>query len=204
MKFALATANVGKIKEMTEILTGLGIEVATREMLGIDFEVEETGSTFYENALLKAKAICEASRLPAIADDSGLLIDALDGAPGVYSSSFGGENLSDSERVNYLLTKMENMEQRSAKFVCIIVCVFPNGDIIHSKGECCGEILKTTRGRLGFGYDPVFRAESQEKSMAELPVEVKNLISHRGKALQSFAESLTEYIDSKYNDSNYA
>jgi XTP/dITP diphosphohydrolase len=198
MKFALATANVGKIKEMTEILTSLGIEVVSRDTLGIDFEVAETGSTFYENALLKAKAICKVSGLPAIADDSGLLIDALDGAPGVYTSSYGGENLTDSERINYVLSKMQNMEHRGAKFVCNIVCVFPNGDIIHSKGECCGMILEIARGSEGFGFDPVFKAQCQDKSMAELSSEMKNSISHRCRALMSFAESLTEYLKSNY------
>jgi len=195
MKFALATANHGKIAEISEIMAKLGIEIITRDELNIDFDVEETGTTFYENALLKAQAISNASGFPAIADDSGLCIDALSGAPGVYSSSFGGLNLSDSERCEYLLNKLKNVEHRGAKFVCYIVCYFPNGKIITAVGECRGEILETPQGANGFGYDPVFRAEDQIKSMAELTGYKKNEISHRGKALKAFSELLMSYVN---------
>ena len=194
MKFALATANRGKIAEMSEIMAGLGIEIVTRDELGIDFDIEETGTTFYENALLKAQAICDATGLPAIADDSGLCIDALDGAPGLYSSSFGGINLSDSERCDFLLNKLKNMELRTAKFVCYIVCVFPSGEIIKAVGECRGEILEAPQGTNGFGYDPIFRTEGQTRSMAELTSEKKNEISHRGKALKAFSKLLKSYV----------
>ena len=195
MKFALATANHGKIAEISEIVAKLGIEIITRDELNIDFDVEETGTTFYENALLKAQAISIASGLPAIADDSGLCIDGLDGAPGVYSSSFGGLNLSDSERCEYLLNILKNVEHRGAKFVCYIVCYFPNGKIITAVGECRGEILETPQGTNGFGYDPIFRAEDQIKSMAELTGDKKNEISHRGKALKAFSELLMSYVN---------
>ena len=193
MKFALASANPGKILEMREILGKLGFEVLTRDELGIDIVVEETGVTFLENALLKAEAICKASGLAAIADDSGLCVDALGGKPGVYTSSFGGENLSDSERNAYLLEKMKNVEHRSAKFVCNIVCVFPDGNKLTAVGECLGEILTAPRGSGGFGYDPVFRAIDKDKSMAELPSDEKNAISHRGIALKRFAELIAQY-----------
>ena len=190
MAFVLATANPGKISEMREILSGLGFEVVTRDELGIDIEVEETGATFAENALLKAAAICKATGLPAIADDSGLMVDALDGEPGVYSSSYGGEGLSDSEQCLYLINAMKNMEQRSAKFVCTIVCAFPDGSILSAVGECHGEILYAPQGSGGFGYDPVFVVGNLGKPMAELTLEEKNRVSHRGAALREFAAIL--------------
>ena len=193
MKFALATANPGKIDEMREILTELGIEVVSREELGIDIEVEETGDTFYENALIKARAICEASGMPSIADDSGLIVKALGGAPGVYSSSFGGDGLDDKGRREYLLKKMENMEQRDARFVCTIICMFPNGDLITAEGESTGEILTEPRGTGGFGYDPVFITDGMDRANAELTQAEKNAISHRGRALREFAVMLREY-----------
>ena len=195
MKFVLATANSGKISEMIVILAGFGIEVVTRDELGIDVTIEETGSTFYENALLKASALCSITGLPSIADDSGLCVDALDGAPGVFTSSFGKSDFTDYDRNNYLLKIMKNMEHREAKFVCNIVCAFPDGKILSAEGECVGEILSAPIGANGFGYDPVFRANGQTKSMAELPIEVKNEISHRGKALKAFTEKLSDYVE---------
>jgi len=196
MRYALATANPGKIKEMQKILSGLDIEVVTRENLGIEIEIEETGTTFLENAKIKAAAICKASGLPSIADDSGLIVDALGGRPGVYSSSFGGEKLTAEERCDYLLKKMESFkstEQRSARFACTIVCAFPDGDIISAAGECEGSIAFKPSGSGGFGYDPVFIPEGNNKTMAELLFEEKNKISHRGKALGNFSELLKSY-----------
>jgi len=192
MKFILATENPGKIKEMKEILTSMDIDVVTRTEFGIDIEVEETGTTFEENALIKAKAICEAAGLPAIADDSGLCIDALGGAPGVYSSSFGGEGLNDKERCEYLLELLKNTEQRSAKFVSTIVCVFPDGRTVLARGECCGDIAIEPHGDNGFGYDPVFCANGNDITLAQLPAAEKNAISHRGKALREFSRLLTD------------
>ena len=191
MKFILATANPGKIKEMRDILSAFDIEIVTRADLGIDVEVEETGTTFYDNALLKAKAVCAMSGLPAIADDSGLMVEALDGAPGVYSSSFGGDDLDAGERYLYLLDKMLGMEQRRAKFVCTIVCAFPDGGSLSATGECHGEILTAPRGSGGFGYDPVFLADGLNRTMAELSADEKNEVSHRGEALRNFAASLS-------------
>ena len=190
MKFVLATANPGKVREMRELLSGLGVEVVTRKELGIDIEVEETGGTFFENAMLKAKAICGASGLPAIADDSGLVVGALGGAPGVYSSSYGGEHLDDAGRCDFLLKNVENVEQRSAKFVCTIVCLFPDGKTISAQGECRGKLAASPRGANGFGYDPIFIPDGKDKTMAELLPEEKNAISHRGKALCEFARQL--------------
>ena len=190
MRYALATANPGKIKEMQMLLYVLGIEIATREELDISIEIDETGSTFFENARLKAEAICKLSGLPSIADDSGLLVDALGDKPGVYSSSFGGNDLTAAERCDYLLTEMQDiheMEQRRAKFVCTIVCVFPDGELLTAGGECPGFITKTSCGLNGFGYDPVFLPDGMDKTMAELTPDEKNKISHRGKALRSFS-----------------
>jgi len=195
-KYVLATANPGKIKEMREIMSKLGIEVVSREDLGIDIKIEETGTTFLENAQIKAEAICKLAGFPAIADDSGLIVDALDGEPGVYSSSYGGEALTADERCRYLLEKMKNTEQRQAKFVCTIVCVFPNGDLLTTTGECSGEIATEPAGKSGFGYDPVFKvfgSDGCEKTMAELTAEEKNKLSHRGAALHSFSDLLKTY-----------
>jgi len=197
MKYVLATANPGKINEMREILTGFNIEIYTRKELGIEIDVDETGTTFLENATLKANAICSASGMPAIADDSGLIVDALDGKPGVYSSSFGGEELSAAERCAYLLKMMKNMEQRSAKFVCTIVCAFPDGDLITATGECPGVITGEPRGINGFGYDPVFVPDGYNRTMAELSSAEKNAISHRGTAIDKFAGLLKSYNTGK-------
>jgi len=193
MKFVLATANPGKVREMQEVLSGFDIELVTREDLGITLNVDETGSTFSENALLKAKAICEASGLPAIADDSGLIVDALDGGPGIDSSSFGGADLDCNQRCAFLLEKLRGAEQRSAKFVCTIVCLFPDGRVITAEGECRGEIAVSPRGVEGFGYDPVFMANGSTKTMAELTPEDKHRISHRGKALRKFVQELQSW-----------
>ena len=196
MKYALATANKGKINEMLMILSGSGIEVVSRSDLGIDIDIEETGTTFLENASIKAKTICSMTGMPAIADDSGLIVDLLDGRPGVFSSTFGGEGLTSSERCLHLLEEMKKsgnavqMEQRSAKFVCTIVCAFPDGSLLTALGECRGIIITELRGSSGFGYDPVFQPDGYNRTMAELTSVEKNEISHRGKALRCFADLL--------------
>ena len=192
MKYVLATANPGKIREMQEILSGIGIEAVSREELGIDIEIEETGTTFYENALLKARAICEESGLPAIADDSGIAVDALGGAPGVYSSSYGGDDLDNDGRCEFLLKSIEKMEQRGAKFVCTIVCAYPDGKVISAQGECSGKLALSPRGSNGFGYDPIFIADGKDKTMAELPPDEKNAISHRGKAIRALCTLIND------------
>ena len=189
-KFVLATANAGKIREMRSILSGFGMECVTRDELDIDIEIEETGTTFLENATLKATKISEISSLAAIADDSGLMVESLGGEPGVYSSSFGGCNLSDIERCSFLLNKLKNMEQRRAKFVCNIVCAFPDGNLLSATGECHGAISAKPTGAGGFGYDPVFIPDGYDKSMAELTAEEKNKISHRSIALKNFKAAL--------------
>jgi len=188
--YILATANPGKVTEMRQILGDLNIKILTREDAGINFDVDETGTTFFENAMLKARAICLASGLPAIADDSGLVVESLNGEPGLYSSSYGGVHLTSMQRCEYLLSKMKNMEQRAAKFVCTIICVYPSGETITATGECHGIIALQPRGISGFGYDPVFIPDNFDKTMAELTSDEKNNISHRGIALREFSQKL--------------
>ena len=140
MKLVLASKNKKKLVEMNDILSQLGIEVCSEAEAGVDVEVEETGTTFEENSLLKARAVMEASGLPAIADDSGLCVDALGGAPGVYSARYGGEGLDDIQRYRLLLENMRGQMPRTARFVSVITCCFPNGDVISARGECPGTI----------------------------------------------------------------
>ena len=190
MKLVLASKNQKKLAEMSDILSHLGIEVCDQAEAGVDLEVEETGTTFEENSLLKARAVMEASGLPAIADDSGLCVDCLNGAPGVYSARYGGEGLSDEERYRMLLENMRGQMPRTAKFVCC----FPNGDVLTARGECPGTIAYAPMGEGGFGYDPVFFVPERKKTFAQLTAEEKNAISHRGTALKLFKEQLERYL----------
>ena len=194
MKFILATHNPGKLREMAAILSQYGVEVVSPADVGITVDVEETGTTFAENAMLKAKAICAAAGLPAIADDSGLCVDALNGAPGVYSARYGGEGLDDTGRYRLLLENMRGQMPRTAKFVSVITCCFPNGDVLTARGECPGTIAFAPQGEGGFGYDPVFFVPPLKKTFAQLTAEEKNAISHRGKALEAFQVKLKEYL----------
>ena len=194
MKLVLASKNEKKLKEMNEILSGMEVEVCLQADVGIDVDVEETGTTFEENSLLKAKAVMEASGLPAIADDSGLCVDALNGAPGVYSARYGGEGLDDAGRYRLLLASMPAGQPRTAKFVSVITCCFPDGGVLTARGECPGTIAFAPMGEGGFGYDPVFFLPKLKKTFAQLTPEEKNAISHRGKALEAFQEKLEEYL----------
>ena len=194
MKLVLASKNEKKLKEMNEILSGMGVEVCLQRDAGVDVDVEETGTTFEENSLLKAKAVMEASGLPAIADDSGLCVDALNGAPGVYSARYGGEGLDDGGRYRLLLSSMPAGQPRTAKFVSVITCCFPNGDVLTARGECPGTIAFAPMGEGGFGYDPVFFLPRLKKTFAQLSPEEKNAISHRGTALKLFQEQLQQYL----------
>ena len=194
MKLVLASKNKKKLVEMNDILTHLGIQVCSEAEAGVDVEVEETGTTFEENSLLKAKAVMEASGLPAIADDSGLCVDALNGAPGVYSARYGGEGLDDVGRYRLLLENMRGQMPRTARFVSVITCCFPNGDVLTARGECPGTIAFAPMGEGGFGYDPVFFLPPLKKTFAQLSPEEKNAVSHRGKALELFRARLEEYL----------
>ena len=193
-KFVLATHNPGKLKEMSSILSRFGVEVVSPKELGITVDVEETGTTFAENAMLKAKTICAAAGLPAIADDSGLCVDALNGGPGVYSARYGGEGLDDKGRYMLLLNNMRGQTTRAAHFTCSIACAFPNGDTLTAEGRCDGTIAFAPMGEGGFGYDPVFFVPEKAKTFGQLTAEEKSTISHRGKALKSFAEKLETYL----------
>ena len=194
MKLILASNNKKKLRELGEILSDMDVELLSQREAGCDFEVEETGTTFAENAYLKAKAVANATGLAAVADDSGLMVEALNGEPGVYSARYapGGHEASDKEKYEYLLSKLVNVEHRAAKFVSSICCIFPDGSIIRTEGECRGEILREPAGEGGFGYDPVFMPQGYDRSMAELGTEVKNRISHRANALREFKKKLRE------------
>ena len=194
MKLVLASKNKKKLVEMNDILSHLGIEVCSEAEAGVDVEVEETGTTFEENSLLKAKAVMEASGLPAVADDSGLCVDALGGAPGVYSARYGGEGLDDVQRYQLLLENMKGQMPRTARFVSVITCCFPNGDVLSARGECEGSVAFAPMGEGGFGYDPIFFVPGLKKTFSQLTPEEKNAISHRGKALEAFQVKLKEYL----------
>ena len=194
MRFVLATHNPGKLREMGEILKDFGIEVVSPRDLGITVDVEETGTTFAENAMLKAKAICKEANLPAIADDSGLCVDALNGAPGVYSARYGGEGLDDRGRYMLLLSSLRGAPTRAAHFACAVACAFPNGDTLTAEGRCDGSIAYAPLGEGGFGYDPVFLLPGTGKTFGQLTQEEKSAVSHRGRALKDFAGKLETYL----------
>ena len=196
MKLILASNNAHKAKEFREILAPLGIEVVTQSEAGCDFEADETGVTFEENAYIKAEAAMKATGLAAVSDDSGLEVDSLGGEPGVHSARYTGRHEdSDADRRAFLMKKLEGVEHRSARFVSAICCAFPNGDVLRARGTCEGEIATREAGENGFGYDAMFIPEGSERTMAELSADEKNAISHRGRALREFARLLKEYCD---------
>ena len=194
MKFVLASQNPGKLREMRGILSGLGVEVVLPSELGLHVDVEETGTTFAENALLKARAVAQASGLAAIADDSGLCVDALNGAPGVYTARYGGPGLDDAGRCRLLLRNMHGLSPRTCHFESAIACVFPDGTVLTAAGRCDGTVAYAPMGTDGFGYDPIFFVPRLKKTFAQLTAEEKNEISHRGQALRAFQETLTAYL----------
>lgn len=196
MKFIIATNNQKKLIELERILKPLGISAVSAKDAGVILdEVEETGTTFAENAYLKAFAAFKKTGMPSVADDSGLSVDALDGRPGVYSARYAGENATDEDKNNKLLKEMENVPQnkRTARFECAICCILPDGEKIEVKGCCEGYIGTEPCGNGGFGYDPIFRVGDQ--SYAELIDEQKDSISHRGQALKLLQKELQKYFD---------
>lgn len=196
MKLILASKNPHKLVEMSAILGALGLEVGLESEYGLDIEVEETGTTFEENSFLKAEAVMKASGMPAIADDSGICVDALGGAPGIYSARYGNKS-SDWERLEYLLEQTKNVPegQRAAQFVCVITCLWPDGRKIVARGEMHGSLSFEARGENGFGYDPIFFLPEYGMTSAEIAPEVKNSISHRAKALQEFCRIYREEMN---------
>ena len=194
MKFYLASRNKGKRKELVEILAPLGVEL---EPLPEDFpEIEENGTTFEENAKSKARAVCQALGAPAIADDSGLEVEALNGEPGVYSARWAGD-VTDHERNQLVLERMKDIpkNERTAKFVCVAACVFPDGKELAVRGECRGTILNEEHGEGGFGYDPIFCVPEYGSTFAELDSGVKNAISHRARAFTALGSALRAYLE---------
>lgn len=202
MKVVLASKNAHKLQELQDILSAQGVEVILESAAGVDVEVKETGTTFEENSLLKARAVMEASGLPAIADDSGLMVDALNGAPGVYSARYGGPGLDDAGRYRLLLENMRGVLDRKCRFVSAITLCMPSGDIVTARGECPGTLAYAPQGENGFGYDPIFFVPEKEKTFAQLTAEEKNAISHRGRALQLFQEKLAAYLAGQKEQSN--
>lgn len=187
MKLLLATNNQGKVREFKTLLAGMSFEITTPGEEGLSLDVEETGDTLEENAALKARAFCKASGLPALADDSGLFVDALGGDPGVHSARYAGEDATDEQRVQLLLERLGSLPgaERSAAFKCVIAVATPEGDVQYAHGECRGVINDAPIGTKGFGYDPIFFIPELDKTMAELDPDVKNQVSHRGHATRA-------------------
>lgn len=192
MKFVIATGNPRKLTEMERILAPLGINAISQKEAGVFLEPEEDGDTFEANALIKAKAVSMATGLPAIADDSGLCVDALDGRPGLYSARYAGENATDEEKIAKLLEEMAEVEdeKRTAYFVSAICCYFSEEDWFCVRGECHGRIARFSSGNGGFGYDPVFTVEGVGKTFADLTGEEKDRYSHRGNSLRALRDAL--------------
>ena len=195
MRVVLASKNPHKLEEISKITEKFDMELILQSELGIDLDVEENGTTFEENSFIKAQAVMEATGLPALADDSGIMVDALDGEPGIYSARYGfDESLDDRGRMMLLLKNTEQVPdgQRQAKFVCVITLVTPDGKTIQARGEVHGELTREPKGENGFGYDPIFYYPPAGCTTAELPPKEKNEVSHRGRALRVFYEKLKE------------
>ncbi len=196
-KLLLATGNPGKVEEYRELLKGIPYDIVTPHDVGITTSVEETGETLEENARLKAVALCRESDLISLADDSGLFVDALNGEPGHHAARYAGEHATDKDRVNYLLSRLKDTrtEKRTAYFRCVIaIAIPPDCGVQYAYGECQGIITFEPKGNQGFGYDPVFYFPEFGKTMAELPMELKNQISHRGRAAAKAKKMLLKLL----------
>ena len=197
MNLVLATNNEDKIKEIKYLLEDLPVTIFSRNNF-LEFpDVEETGQTLKENALLKAKTIAEYCDMPALADDSALEVDALDGAPGIYSSRYAGQDASYADNVNKLIKKMANVskERRTARFRCVIAIDWNDGNIETVEGVCEGNITEDVQGKQGFGYDPVFYYPPKDKRFSEMTIEEKNMVSNRGVALQNMGGLIMEKVN---------
>ena len=194
MKLLLSTSNEDKTHELKSLLEPLGHTVYTLKDYGLKIRVEAKGITFFQNALLKAQAVSKVVDIPVLGDESGLVVPALNGEPGVYSARFGGEGLDDTGRYRLLLQMLHGQADRRAHFHTTITCAFPNGDVLQDDGEVEGTIAFAPMGENGFGYDPVFFVPDKRKTFAQLTAEEKAEISHRGKALRAFKETLKNYL----------
>ena len=195
MRVVLASKNRHKLEEISKITEKFGFDLVLQSELGVDIDVEENGTTFEENSFIKAEAVMKATGLPALADDSGIAVDALNGEPGIYSARYGfDDTLDDWGRLQLLLKNTEQVPdgQRQAQFVCVITMVTPEGLTIQARGEIHGELTREARGENGFGYDPIFYYPPLGKTTAELSPEEKNQVSHRANALKIFYEKLKE------------
>ncbi len=195
MKVVLASKNPHKLVEIRQITDKFGFELVLQSELGVDIDVEETGTTFEENSFIKAEAVMKATGLPAIADDSGIAVDALNGEPGIYSARYGfDDTLDDWGRLQLLLKNTENVpdDQRQAQFVCVITFITPDGKTIQARGEIHGQLTREPHGENGFGYDPIFYYPPMGKTTAEMTSEEKNRVSHRANALGLFYQKLKE------------
>jgi len=195
MTLLVATNNAGKLRELRQIMAGLPIKLVGPSDLGIHLDVVENGTNFEQNAVIKARAYAEASGLPALADDSGLEVDALDGRPGIMSARYAGADASDEDRRQKLLQEMADVppERRNARFRCVVALVW-GGQVYTAEGTVEGRITTEERGSGGFGYDPIFLLPDQGKTMAELSPEEKNAISHRGKAARKMRALLQRLL----------
>ena len=195
MRVVLASKNQHKLKEISKITEKFGMELVLQSELGVDIDVEETGSTFEENSFLKAEAVMKATGLPALADDSGIAVDALNGEPGIYSARYGfDDTLDDWGRLLLLLKNTEHVPdgQRQAQFVCVITFVTPQGEMIQARGEIHGELTREPAGENGFGYDPLFFKPEIGMTFGEAAPEVKDKLSHRYLALKLLSDYLKE------------
>ena len=195
MKVVLASKNKHKLVEISQITEKFGFDLVLQSELGVDIDVEETGTTFEENSFLKAEAVMKATGLPALADDSGIAVDALNGEPGIYSARYGfDDSLDDWGRLQLLLKNTEHVPdgERQAQFVAVITMVNPDGQVIQARGEIHGELLRAPVGENGFGYDPIFYYPPYGKSTAEMSPEEKNQVSHRANALRVLYDKLKE------------
>ncbi len=192
MKVIAATNNKGKLREMQSIFADLGIEIISMQDADIYVEVEETGTTFEENSLIKARAVSLLCDYPVIADDSGLCIDALNGAPGVHSARYAGEDATDAEKIDKILGELKGKQDRTARFVSVVTYVGTDGQCISARGTVEGHILEAPEGENGFGYDPIFYCDELGKGFAIASSEEKNKVSHRGRALNKLYHLLKE------------
>lgn len=192
MKVLAATTNKGKIQEIADILARAGVTIVSIAELGITLEVIEDGETFEENAIKKATAFREASGMSALADDSGLCVDALGGAPGVFSARYAGPRAQDQDNIRLLLERLKGIQNRRARFVCVAALALTDGRVITGRGEFEGVIIDTPRGSGGFGYDPIFLDPVTGKTFAELSRDEKNRMSHRHRALEALKEHLIQ------------